>query len=728
MTKTEHPMQTLTLSIKGMSCAACVARVEDTLKTVPGVADAQVNFATHQATVHHNAVLIDTLVNAVSSAGYEASPHTSEDAEQIGRTIEYRKLRSLFSIAAILSALIMATGMTRTLWGANISPNHIHILLFALATPVQFLCGWRFLKGAWAALRHRTADMNSLIAAGTLAAYFYSAAVTFIPLGTQNIQTYFDTSAMIITLVLLGRLLETRARGQTSSAIRKLLDLRPKTAHIVRNGRDVETPVEHIQVGDHIRVRPGENIPVDGLIQNGQSAIDESMLTGESLPVDKQSGDKVTGGTRNTTGSFIFQATQIGADTVLSQIIDLVRQAQGSKAPIQHLADRVASIFVPIIFAIALLTCALWWISGSGIETALINAVVVLIIACPCAMGLATPTAIAVGTGRGAQLGILIKGGDVLENAHRLNAIVLDKTGTLTEGKPTVTDIIPSENYHRDHILTLAASAEKGSEHPLGEAIVRAAQEANLSLPPTTDFEALPGVGVAATIDGQRVVLGNPRTVSDRAKYPAEKLEAEGKTAVFVTVNDQPAGLIAISDNLKADAAQTVQDLQHLNLEVSLVTGDNARTAKAIGQQLNIDQVFAEVMPQDKAHKIAQLQKRNVNVGMVGDGINDAPALAQANVGIALSSGTDIAIESAGMILMSGNLSAIATSIRLSRQTMRVIRQNLFWAFAYNTLLIPVAALGLLNPLGGPMLAAAAMALSSVSVVTNALRLKRFSP
>ena len=721
-------MQTLTLSIKGMSCAACVARVEDTLKTVPGVADAQVNFATHQATVHHNAVLIDTLVNAVSSAGYEASPHTSEDAEQIGRTIEYRKLRSLFSIAAILSALIMATGMTRTLWGANISPNHIHILLFALATPVQFLCGWRFLKGAWAALRHRTADMNSLIAAGTLAAYFYSAAVTFIPLGTQNIQTYFDTSAMIITLVLLGRLLETRARGQTSSAIRKLLDLRPKTAHIVRNGRDVETPVEHIQVGDHIRVRPGENIPVDGLIQNGQSAIDESMLTGESLPVDKQSGDKVTGGTRNTTGSFIFQATQIGADTVLSQIIDLVRQAQGSKAPIQHLADRVASIFVPIIFAIALLTCALWWISGSGIETALINAVVVLIIACPCAMGLATPTAIAVGTGRGAQLGILIKGGDVLENAHRLNAIVLDKTGTLTEGKPTVTDIIPSENYHRDHILTLAASAEKGSEHPLGEAIVRAAQEANLSLPPTTDFEALPGVGVAATIDGQRVVLGNPRTVSDRAKYPAEKLEAEGKTAVFVTVNDQPAGLIAISDNLKADAAQTVQDLQHLNLEVSLVTGDNARTAKAIGQQLNIDQVFAEVMPQDKAHKIAQLQKRNVNVGMVGDGINDAPALAQANVGIALSSGTDIAIESAGMILMSGNLSAIATSIRLSRQTMRVIRQNLFWAFAYNTLLIPVAALGLLNPLGGPMLAAAAMALSSVSVVTNALRLKRFSP
>ena len=721
-------MQILTLSIEGMSCAACVARVEDALKTIPGVADAQVNFATHQATVHHKAVLINTLVDAVSRAGYEASPHTSEDADQIGRKIEYRKLRSLFTIAAILSALIMATGMTRTMWGANIPPHYIHILLFALATPVQFLCGWRFLKGAGAALRHRTADMNSLIAAGTLAAYFYSVAVTFIPLGTQNIQTYFDTSAMIITLVLLGRLLETRARSQTSSAIRKLLDLRPKTAHIVRNGQDVETPVENIQVGDHIRVRPGENIPVDGLIQNGQSAIDESMLTGESLPVDKQSGDKVTGGTRNTTGSFIFQATQIGADTVLSQIIDLVRQAQGSKAPIQHLADRVARIFVPIIFAIALLTCALWWISGSGIETALINAVVVLIIACPCAMGLATPTAIAVGTGRGAQLGILIKGGDVLENAHRLNAIVLDKTGTLTEGKPTVTDIIPAENYHPDHILTLAASAEKGSEHPLGEAIVHAAQEANLSLHPTTDFEALPGVGVAATIDGQRVVLSNPRTISDRAKYPAEKLEAEGKTAVFVTVNDQPAGLIAISDNLKADAAQAVHDLQHLNLEVSLVTGDNARTAKAIGQQLNINQVFAEVMPQDKAQKIAQLQKKNVNVGMVGDGINDAPALAQANVGIALSSGTDIAIESAGMILMSGNLSAIATSIQLSRQTMRVIRQNLFWAFAYNTLLIPVAALGLLNPLGGPMLAAAAMALSSVSVVTNALRLKRFSP
>ena len=728
MTKTEHSMQTLTLSIKGMSCAACVARVEDTLKTIPGVSDAQVNFATHQATVHHNAVLIDTLVNAVSSAGYEASPHISEDAEQIERTTEYRNLRSLFTVAAILSALIMATGMTRTMWGANIPPYHIHILLFALATPVQFLCGWRFLKGAWAALRHRTADMNSLITAGTLAAYFYSIAVTFASVGTQNIQTYFDTSAMIITLVLLGRLLETRARGQTSSAIRKLLNLRPKTALIVRNGRDIETPVEQIQVGDHIRVRPGENIPVDGLIQNGHSTIDESMLTGESLPVDKQSGDKVTGGTRNTTGSFIFQATQVGADTVLSQIIDLVRRAQGSRAPIQHLADRVARIFVPIIFAIALLTCALWWISGSGIETALINAVVVLIIACPCAMGLATPTAISVGTGRGAQLGILIKGGDVLENAHRLNAIVLDKTGTLTEGKPAVTDIIPAENYHRDHILKLAASAEKGSEHPLGEAIVRAAQEANLSLHPTTDFEAIPGVGIAATIDEQRVVLGNPRAVvSDRATYPAEKLEAEGKTAVFITIDDQPAGLIAISDSLKTDAAQAVQDLQHLGLEVSLVTGDNARTAKTIGQQLNIEQVFAEVMPQDKAQKIAQLQNKNINVGMVGDGINDAPALAQANVGIALSSGTDIAIESADMILISGNLSAITTSIRLSRQTMRVIRQNLFWAFAYNTLLIPIAALGLLNPLGGPMLAAAAMAFSSVSVVTNALRLKRFA-
>ena len=728
MTKTEHPMQTLTLSIKGMSCAACVARVEDALKTIPDVADAQVNFATHRATVHHKAVLLDTLVDAVSNAGYEASFHISEDAEQIERTTEYRNLRSLFITAAILSALIMATGMTRTLWGANIPPHHIHILLFALTTPVQFLCGWRFLKGAWTALRHRTADMNGLIAAGTLAAYFYSAAVTFVPFGTQNIQTYFDTSAMIITLVLLGRLLETRARGQTSSAIRKLLDLRPKTARIVRNGRDVETPVEHIQVGDHIRVRPGENIPVDGLIQNGQSAIDESMLTGEPLPVDKQLGDRVIGGTRNTTGSFIVEATQIGADTVLSQIIDLVRQAQGSKAPIQHLADRVASIFVPTIFAIALLTCTLWWIFGFGIETALINAVVVLIIACPCAMGLATPTAIAVGTGRGAQLGILIKGGDVLENAHRLNAIVLDKTGTLTEGKPTVTDIIPTENYHPDHILTLAASAEKGSEHPLGEAIVRAAQEANLSLHPTTDFEAIPGVGIAATIDGQRVVLGNSDTISNRAKYPAEKLEAEGKTVVFVTIDHQPAGLIAISDNLKADAAQAVQDLQHLDLEISLVTGDNARTAKATGQQLNIDQVIAEVLPQDKAKKIAQLQNKNMNVGMVGDGINDAPALAQANVGIALSSGTDIAIESAGMILMSGNLSAIATSIRLSRQTMRIIRQNLFWAFAYNTLLIPIAALGLLNPLGGPMLAAAAMALSSVSVVINALRLKQFSP
>lgn len=734
MAITEQNTQTLTLSVKGMTCAVCVARVEKAIQDVPGVVDTNVNFATHEATVHHENVLPDALLSAISNAGYEASTDTSEDAEQTERNAEYSQLRLNFLISAILSALIMVIGMTHPMWGAHILTWHLHTALFVLATPVQFWCGWRFLKGAWSALRHLSADMNSLIAVGTLTAYTYSTTATFAPhlLGTENAQIYFDTSAMIITLVLLGRLLEARAKGKTSTAIRKLLDLRPKTALVIRDDEDVEIPVEQIQVGDHVRVRPGEHIPVDGTLHEGYSAIDESMLTGEPIPVDKQPGDKVIGGTLNKTGSFVFEATQIGADTVLSRIIDLVRQAQGSKAPIQQLADRVASIFVPVIFFIALMTCALWWFFGAGIETALINTVAVLIIACPCAMGLATPTAIMVGTGRGAELGILIKGGDVLENAHRLNAIILDKTGTLTEGKPSVTNIIPAENYDGNNILTLAASAEKGSEHPLGEAIVQAAQNAELPLHPATDFEATPGAGIAATINGQRIKLGNRRLMSDITidvlGNPAKQLEADGKTVMFITINDQPAGLIAVSDKLKPEAQQAVEHLKTLGLKVALVTGDNLQTANAVANQLKIDQVLAEVLPEDKAQTVAQLQEQNNHVGMVGDGINDAPALAQANVGIAMSSGTDVAIESAGITLMSSNLSGIATSIRLSKQTMRIIRQNLFWAFAYNTLLIPIAALGLLNPLGGPMLAAAAMALSSVSVVTNALRLRNFSP
>ena len=734
MAITEQNTQTLTLSIKGMSCAACVARVEKAIKNVPGVVDTNVNFATHEATVRHENVLPGTLLSAISNAGYEASTDTSEETEQSERSAEYNQLRFHFLIGAILSALIMAVGMTHTLWGAHILTWQIHAALFALATPVQFWCGWRFIQGAWAALRHLTADMNSLIAVGTLTAYAYSTTGTFAPhlLGVENVQIYFDTSAMIITLVLLGRLLEARAKGKTSTAIRKLLDLRPKTALIIQNGEDVEVPIEQIQVGNLVRVRPGEHIPVDGTLHEGYSAIDESMLTGEPIPIEKQPGDKVIGGTLNKTGSFIFEATQIGADTVLSRIIDLVRRAQGSKAPIQQLADRVASIFVPVIFVIALMTCVIWWFFGFGIETALINTVAVLIIACPCAMGLATPTAIMVGTGRGAELGILIKGGDVLENAHRLNTIILDKTGTLTEGKPSVTDVIPAKSYNRDQILTLAASAEKGSEHPLGEAIVQAAQHADLSQHPATDFEAIPGAGITATIDGHRIKLGNRRLMSnittDILENLAKKLEANGKTVMFIAINDQPAGLIAVSDKLKPDAHQAVKDLQTLGLKVALVTGDNLQTANAVARQLKIDQVLAEVLPEDKAQTVAQLQEQNNYVAMVGDGINDAPALAQANVGIAMSSGTDVAIESAGITLMSNNLSGITTSIRLSKQTMRIIRQNLFWAFAYNTLLIPVAALGLLNPLGGPMLAAAAMALSSVSVVTNALRLRNFSP
>lgn len=728
---TEQNTHQTTLAVKGMSCAACVARVEKALSAVPGVVDANVNFATHEASVRFEDVDIDVLTQAVSDAGYEAKLASGDErADQAERDAEVLFLRNRFGVGAVLSGLIMVVGMTHTMWGVNIATWQIHALIFVLATPVQFWCGWQFLKGAWSVTRHGAADMNSLIAVGTLTAYGYSSVATFAPhvLGGQNVQIYFDTSAMIIALVLLGRWLEARAKGRTSDAIRKLMNLRPDTARVIRNGKEVDVPVEQLVMGDVIRVRPGENIPVDGTVQDGQSTVDEAMLTGEPMPVHKGAGDRVIGGTLNKTGSFTFEATQVGADTVLARIVDMVQKAQGSKAPIQRQADRVASIFVPIIFGVATLTCVAWWLVGAGFEVALINTVAVLIIACPCAMGLATPTAIMVGTGRGAELGVLIKGGDVLEQAHLLNAVILDKTGTLTVGEPCVTDVVTIDGMDQHDLLQMAAFAEQGSEHPLGEAIVQAAGE--VTCDDVEDFEAVIGQGILATVAGKRVKLGNRRLlgalVGEEWTAQAEVLEADGKTVIFVAIDDRFVGLIGVADVVKDEAKDMVDGLHKMGIEVAMVTGDNARTAQAVAKRLGIDRVLAEVLPEDKAHQVMLLQKEGKCVGMVGDGINDAPALAQAHVGIALGTGTDVAIESAGITLMSGNLAGVNTAILLSRQTMRIIRQNLFWAFAYNTLLVPVAALGLLNPLGGPMLAAGAMALSSVSVVSNALRLRRF--
>ncbi|MDA0710689.1 MAG: heavy metal translocating P-type ATPase [bacterium] len=731
MATAERETKETVLSVKGMTCAACVSRVERALKAVHGVVEAHVNFATHEASVRACDVSVESLTRAIGSAGYEARVASGGlDEDRVIREKEIADLYAHFGVGAVLSALIMALGMTHALWADHASARQMHALMFALATPVQFWCGWQFLKGAWSVTRHGSADMNSLIAVGTLAAYGYSTLGTFAPqlLGPQNVHVYFDTSAMIIALVLLGRLLEARAKGRTSDAVAGLMNLRPDLARVVRQGKDIELPVDLVVKGDLVRVRPGETIPVDGVVKEGHSRVDEAMLTGEPMAVGKSPGDRVFGGTRNGVGSFAFEAIQVGSETVLARIVEMVRKAQGSRAPIQRQADRVASVFVPIVFALAALTCMGWWWAGSGFETALVNTVAVLIIACPCAMGLATPTAIMVGTGRGAELGVLVKGGEVLERAHKIDAVILDKTGTLTVGQPQVTDVIPTTGLAKTELLNLAAAAEQGSEHPLGEAIVRAADDPSKYA--VVDFEAVPGQGILATVGGKRVQLGNRRMLGrfldDGWVSKAERLEASGKTVIFAVKEDRFVGLIAVADVLKGEARETVDALRQMGIGVTMLTGDNSRTAQAVALSLGITDVLAEVMPGDKAEKVKALQSAGKCVGMVGDGINDAPALAQADVGIALASGTDVAIESAGITLMSGHLSGVITAILLARQTMRIIRQNLFWAFAYNAVLIPVAALGLLNPLGGPMIAAGAMALSSVSVVANALRLRRF--
>jgi len=740
----------MTVAVRGMHCASCVAKVEGALRGVPGVREATVNLATERATVVFDpaAAGVPALRQAVAAVGYQipesppgATAAAMEHAREAEKAAEQRGLRRRFIMGALLSVPILVGSMREVFpWApARLADPW---LLLALATPVQFWVGAAFHRGFLRDLRHRTASMSTLVSIGTNAAYFGSLALTVWPhaaLGAVDhapMTTYYDTAAVVITLVVLGRWLEVRARGRTGEAIRRLVSLSPRTARVLRDGVDTDVPVEAAIVGDLIRVRPGERVPVDGVVTEGASTVDESMLTGESLPVEKRPGTFVFGGTLNRTGSFVLRAARVGRDTSLARIVRLVEEAQGSRAPIQRLADRVAAVFVPIVLAIAGATFLAWWLLGPApaILYAVTNAVAVLVIACPCAMGLATPTAIMVGTGKGAEHGVLIRSAEALERLCRVSTIVLDKTGTLTVGRPVVTDVVPTAGVSPEELLALAAAAEQGSEHPLGEAIVTRAKELGLGLAPVAEFRAVPGQGVDAVAADGRILLGNGRLMAARgvdvaALGPAaSRLAREGKTAVYVAFGGLPQGVIAVADVLKHDAAAAVAALRRRGLAVVMLTGDAWTTAEAIGRQAGIDRVQAEVLPADKAGAIKALQAEGRLVAMVGDGINDGPALAQADVGIAMGSGSDVAIEAADVTLLGGDLRRVLTAVELSRRTIRIIKQNLVWAFGYNVVLVPVAA-GVLYPLGGillsPMLAGAAMAFSSVSVVANSLRLKR---
>jgi Cu+-exporting ATPase len=727
------------LAVTGMSCASCVASVERALRKLDGVREANVNLATARATVLFDPRLLDPadLVKAVRDAGYDVTASSEEPGERAGK--EFAALRRSVVWGGAL-ALIVFLGSMRDWFPWVPAFLRDHFVLWALATPVQFVLGRRFYRGAWSALRRGSADMNTLVAVGTSAAYLFSAAATALPgffrrAGVEP-QVYFDTSAVIIVLILFGRMLEARAKGRTSDAIRRLMGLRPRTARVVGEDGEREVPIEQVRAGDVLVVRPGETIPVDGIVLEGRSAVDESMITGESLPVEKTPGTAVVGATLNRWGSFRFRAVRVGEDTALARIVRLVEEAQGSKAPIQRLADVIAARFVPAVIGIAVLTFAVWAAFGPEprLVFALLNFVAVLIIACPCALGLATPTAIMVGTGMGAERGILIKSGESLETVHRVDTFVFDKTGTLTSGRPETTDVLPAPGVSADRLLSLAASVENGSEHPLGQAVVRKARAEGAVVEAAEGFRALEGMGVEAVIRGERVLVGSPRLVETAGidvsalRAEAGRLAGEGKTTAYVAADGRLAGLLGLADTLKPSARPAVEKLRRSGLRVIMLTGDNARTARSIAAEAGIDEVVAEVLPGDKAEVVRRLQEEGRRVAMVGDGINDAPALARADVGVALGTGTDVAMASADITLISDDLGAVVSAVELSRRTIRTIRQNLFWAFVYNVVGIPVAA-GVLYPFLGvllnPMIASAAMAMSSVSVVGNSLRLRR---
>jgi len=743
------------LQIGGVTCGSCVERIERAVMAVPGVHGATVNVAADSLTVEYTPRRTDLeqVRSVVRAEGFELAGTSSAAAGRAGEGIQppsasdtaYRSLMRKFWFAAVISlpvivfsypgpfgltgALPMGSDRLRLVWG----------VLGVLTLPVMFYAGRDFFVGAWSAFRHRTADMNTLIATGISAAWIYSTVAIMVPglfPSAELAEVFYDVTAVVVALVVLGQALEVRAKGRSSEAIKKLIGLQPRTALVIRGDQELQVPVQEVVEGDLVVVRPGERVPVDGEIVAGSSALDESMVTGESLPVEKGVGDTVIGATINKTGSFRFAATKVGKDTVLSQIIQMVEQAQGSKAPIQRVVDRVSSYFTPAVVILAILGFMAWYTFGPApaLVYALIVFVTVLIIACPCALGLATPTSLMVGVGKGAEHGILIRSGQALETAHKLDTIVLDKTGTITKGHPSVTDVI-GQDVDQDEVLRLAASVERSSEHPLGEAILAGARERGLTLGEPTDFEALPGRGVEATVDGGRVTLGNQRLMAERGYglgdlvRAAERLADEGKTPMFVAREATVLGIVAVADTVRPDSRQAIDALRAMGMEVVMLTGDNQRTARAIARQVGVDRVLAEVLPETKAEQIKALQAEGKRVGMVGDGINDAPALAQADVGIAMGTGTDVAIEAADITLVKGSLGGVVAAVQLSRATMRNIKQNLFGAFIYNTLGLPVAA-GLLYPAFGillsPLIAAAAMAFSSVTVVTNANRLRRF--
>ena len=713
-------------SVSGMTCGSCAARVEKVLRRQEGVAQAAVNFATEKANVVFDPerTSAEDLTRTVAKLGYGLAPAEPSRADQGPATeseLQAMWLRRMFvawplGLAVLaLSMLFMHDPWAR--WSA-----------LALTVPVQFWAGYPFLHQAAVRARALQANMDTLIAIGTLAAFFFSAYQ--VTLGEPHADHYFDTSALIIAFLLLGRYFEARAKGRASSAIRRLLEMGAKEARLLVDGEERTVPVERVRTGDLLRVRPGEKIPVDGEVVDGASAVDESMLTGESVPVEKGAGDQVAGATINAHGVLTVRATAVGADTALAQIVRLVEEAQATKAPVQRLADRISAVFVPVVVAVAALTLVGWWLAGDATR-GLVSAVAVLIIACPCALGLATPTAIMVGTGRGASLGVLIKGGEVLERSKRIDTVVFDKTGTLTKGEMALTDVVPAEGTDAKEVLELAAAVEDASEHPVGRAVVDGARAGGVSFPAGSDFSAVTGYGVRARVAGTVVHVGSRRLVGEAGLAPAaeldaaaERLEGEGKTAIFAGWDGRARGVLAVADTVKDDAGAAVAELRSMGVDVAMITGDNRRTAASIGAQVDIERVLAEVLPGDKVEEVRRLQDEGRLVAMVGDGVNDAPALVRADLGIAIGTGTDVAIESSDITLLSSDLEGVATAIRLARRTFRTILQNLGWAFGYNVALIPLAALGLLNP----VIAAAAMAFSSVSVVGNSLRLYRFRP